>query len=227
MLNQPLKTQSQTRTRLEQSIQQAVHWIRTHQEQFWSITGTAAVALVLVGFMIHRRETENQSAWIQLGIAQGYLLQGQNDSAKKALDQWSARFQGMGATTYAKFLRAELLYRTSDYADAALTYGDIAQSGQPPNVRPLALSAQSASEEMPGRIPAAQALAQQFLDHYPDHFLSAAMFISAARLAELAGNAAGASALYDRFAILYPQSPWTMLAKSRSQALTGHAPAAP
>jgi outer membrane protein assembly factor BamD (BamD/ComL family) len=208
--------------RFEQAVLQYVQWIRTHQEQFWSIFGTVAAALILVVFMIHRRQTENENAWVQLGVAQGYLLQGQMDQATKALDQWTTRYQGTEPATYAKFLRADLLYRTSDYTHAAVVYGDLAQAGQPPLVRPMALSAQSAADEMAGDIPQALALTQQFLDRYPDHFLTASMYISQARLSELSGNPANASALYDRFVILYPQSPWTAFAHARLQALSGH-----
>jgi tetratricopeptide (TPR) repeat protein len=210
---------TQNITRFEQTLLQYVQWVRTHQEQFWAISGTIAGAALLVVFMIHRHQTESDDAWTQLGVAQGYLMQGQTEQTTKALDQWSSRFQGTNATTYAKFLHADLLYRTSDYIAAAHAYGELAQAGQPVDVRPLALSAQSAAEEMAGRLPEAQALIQQFLDKYPDHFFTASMYLSQARLAEMTGNISNASALYDRFVILYPQSPWTAFAKARLQTL--------
>ena len=213
-------SKAQGSARLEQTLIQYVQWIRTHQEQFWAISGTVAGAVLIVVFMVHRRQTESEDAWSQLGVAQGYLMQGQSEQTAKALDQWSTRFQGTHATSYAKFLRAELLYHTSDYAGAARTYGELAQTGHPPEIRPLALSAQGASDEMAGRLPEAQAATQLFLDKYPDHFLAASVYLSQARLAEMSGSLSNASALYDRFVILYPQSPWTAFARARLQALS-------
>lgn len=214
-----------TPSKLEKRAQEAVLWIRTHREQFWAITGTVVGAALVISFMIQRRQTQNNEAWTQLGVAQGYLLQHQMDQASKALEQWSTRFAGTSANSYAQFLQADLLYNSTDYAGAARVYGNLAAQARPLELRPLALSAQSSSEEMAGRIPEALSLAQQFVEKYPDHFLSAAMFINQARLTELAGNASAASALYDRFVVLYPQSPWTSFARARLQSLAAPASA--
>ena len=211
-------------SRFESALRQSVLWVRSHQEQFWAISGTIIGGALLVYFMVHRRQVENEDAWTQLGIAQSYAMQGQTDQAVKALNDWTTHFQGTSATSYAKFIRADLMYKTSDYVTAAQIYGDLAVSGQPLVVRPLALSAQSASLEMAGRIPEATAVTQHFLDQYPDHFLTASMYISQARLAELSGNTASATAVYDRFVILYPQSPWTAFARARLQTLAAPAP---
>ena len=217
----PLNRAVRTPHRWEEVLRGYIEWIRGHQEQFWAMAGTLAAAVLLVFFMVSRRQEENEQAWIQLGPVQNDLQQGHYGEAAKALDAWTGRYQSADALFYAKFLRADLSYRTSDYAEAARVYGDLAQNGRPPEMRPLALSAETAAEEMAGRIPQAQASAQRFLDLYPDHFLAASMALSQARLAELTGPPGKASALYDRFVILYPQSPWTALARARVQALAG------
>ena len=51
------------------------------------------------------------------------------------------------------------------------------------------------------------------------------MYMTQARLAEMAGNKAAAAAIYDRFVLLFPQSPWTALARARTQALSKSLPA--
>jgi len=35
------------------------------------------------------------------------------------MESWEARYRGTDASTYEKFLRADLSYRTSDYVQAA------------------------------------------------------------------------------------------------------------
>jgi len=95
---------------------------------------------------------------------------------------WEARYRGTDASTYEKFLRADLSYRTSDYVQAAQVYGDLSQTGRPEPTRALALSAQIVSEEMAGHLPQAQSLAQVFLDRYPDHFLAAPTYMTQAPL---------------------------------------------
>jgi tetratricopeptide (TPR) repeat protein len=219
-------TETRTASRAEQTIKKWVVWCRTHQEQFWAIAGSAVAAALLIFFMVHRRQTQNEQAWIQLGSAQAMLLQGQMDKAAEALNQWETRFKGSSATSYEQFLRADLYYRTKDYAKSAEMYGTIAQIGNPTEVRPLALSAQSSALEMAGSLPEAQAATQQFLDRYPDHYLTASMYLSQARLAEMTNNAAVAAAIYDRFLTLYPQTPWTAFVRSRVEKLSGSAPAA-
>jgi outer membrane protein assembly factor BamD (BamD/ComL family) len=215
---------SQTPSRLEHILRTSIQWIQTHRDQFWAISGTVAAAIILIFFMINRRQTQNQEAWVQLGAIQGALTQGQLDQASNSMGDWFKRFQGTSATSYAKFMQGDLLYRTTDYAGAARVYDDLAQRGTPKDLRPLALSALSSAEEMAGRLPQAQAAAQQLLDDYPDHFLAASMQFTVARLAELSGNQAGATALYDRFVVLYPQSPWTEIARARLQTLSPAAP---
>ncbi len=205
---------------IEKHIEEAARWVREHQERFWAITGTTLLAILFVVLLVHHRETENEEAWSQLGALQGLLAQNKWDEVRKGLDNWDVRFQGSDASTYAKFLKADLLYRTSDYIQASQVYGDIATAGRPEPTRPLALSAQISCEEMAGHLAQAQNVAQTFLDRYPDHFLAAPAYMSQARLAELAGNPAAAAAVYDRVVLLYPQSPWVALAKARSQTLS-------
>jgi len=204
----------------EYYLQEAVKWVRVHQERFWAVTGAALLSLLFIGLVVHHGQTENEDAWSQLGAIQGQLMQGKLDEARKSLEGWQARFQDSSAAAYAKFMKADLLYRTTEYVQASQVYGELAQTGRPEAVRPLALSAQIDSEEMAGHIPQAQSLAQTFLDRYPDHFLAGPRYMSQARLAELAGNPAAAVAIYERFVLLFPQSPWTALARSRSQALS-------
>lgn len=201
-------------------LQDGVEWVRTHQEQFWATSGTALAATLMTFFMIHRHQLQNDEAWSQLGTAQGQLLQNRYEEASKSLKDWTVHYANTSAETYAGFLRADLLYRTSDYASAARVYGNLAQNGRPPDARPLALAAEAAAEEMAGRIPQAQALAQQFMDHYPDHFLAASVSLAQARLAELARSSGDASSLYDRFIMLYPQSPWVPVARARLRVLS-------
>jgi TolA-binding protein len=205
---------------IEKHLEVGVKWIREHQERFWAITGTALLSLLFIGLLIHHQQTESDDAWFQLGGIQSQLAQGKLEEARKGLETWEPRFQGSDAATYAKFLRGDLLYRTSDYVQASQVYGDIVQTGRPEVTKPLALSAQISSEEMAGHMAQAQGLAQNFLDRYPDHYLAAPTYMTQARLAELSGNAPAAIAIYDRFTLLYPQSPWTGLARSRSQTLS-------
>jgi tetratricopeptide (TPR) repeat protein len=203
----------------EKQLEVAAKWIHANQEKFWAITGGSFLFILLIVLMVHHRETENNEAWFQLGGIQGQLMQGKLEDVRKSLDTWNDRFRATDAATYGKFMQADLLYRTSDYVQASQIYADLAQSGHPDIVRPLALSAEALSEEMAGHIPQALTLGQAFLDRYPDHFLSGPRYIAQARLLELTGDAAGAAAIYDRFILLFPQSPWTALAKIRSQGL--------
>jgi tetratricopeptide (TPR) repeat protein len=211
---------------LEQHLAQAIRWIRGHQEQFWAILGVTVLSGVFVILLLRNRRTANEEGWVRLGAIQGQIMQGQTDAPRKALEEWTQRFAGTSASSYAQFMKADLLYKTSDYVGASQIYGELTQTGRPEPVKPLALSAQVASEEMAGRIPQAQALAQTFIERYPDHFLAAPMYLSQARLSEMAGNLAAAAAIYERFLLLYPQSPWTAFARARQQAL-GPTPTTP
>ena len=190
-------------------------WVRTHQERFWSITGTVAMVALFLAFIIHHQETENDEAWTQLGLSQSYIMQSNWDGARKSLDQWNIRFSRTKAAPYAKFMMADLLYKTSDYAAAQQAYGQLAETAHPSDMRPLALSAKITSEEMAGHPDAAKIDAQNFLTQYPDHFMAASIYMTQARLAEKSGDLTQATALYERFALLYPQSPWTAMVQAR------------
>ncbi len=115
----------------EKHIEQAVLWIRTNQEKFWAITGTVFLSILFIGLVIHHRQTESETAWSQLGAIQGQLMQGKLDETRKGLETWQARYQNSDAATYAKFMKADLLYRTTDYVQAAQVYGEIALTGRP------------------------------------------------------------------------------------------------
>jgi len=217
----------QSMNQFEKYLAEAAAWVREHQEQSWSIAGGTILLVLLIALVVHHRETEANEAWFELGGVQSQEMQGKLEEARKTLETWDSHFQGTGAATYAKFMKADLLYRTSDYAQAAQVYADLAQTGQPDIVRPLALSAEASCEEMAGRLPQALSLVQAFLDKYPDHFLVGPRYMQHARLLEMTGDRAGAAAVYERFILLFPQSPWTELAKVRARGLSAGAPSAP
>ena len=204
----------------EKFLHEAAGWVREHQEQAWGIAGGTLLFALLITLVIRHHETELNEAWIELGGVQTREMQGKLEEARKAMDTWESHFQGTEAATYATFIKADLLYRTSDYAQAAQVYGEIVQTGRPDLLRPLALYAQISSEEMAGHIPQALKLAQAFLDRYPDHFLSGPAYLTQARLLEYSGDAAAAAAVYDRYLLLFPQSPWTDFARARTRTLS-------
>jgi outer membrane protein assembly factor BamD (BamD/ComL family) len=205
---------------LEKRVEDGLLWIRAHQERFWTVTGVVVLAVLFGVFAVQQHEHQLDEAWTQLGAVQSSILQNQLDAAKKSLADWQTRYGSSGAKTYADFLRADLLSKTSDYASAAQVYAQLAASGRPAVVQPLALSAEISSEEMAGNLAQARATAQRFIDKYPDHFFAASAYLSQARLAELSGDQPAATAIYERFVILYPQSPWTESIKTRLQTLT-------
>jgi tetratricopeptide (TPR) repeat protein len=204
---------------MEKKIEGWVSWIRQNQERFWAIAGTAFLTLLFIALLIRHKQKQADDAWFELGNVQSQLSQNKFEDTRKSLESWDTRFGNSNAVTYAKFLKADLAYRTSDYKQASALYGEIAQNGNPDVMRPLALAAQIASEEYLGRFTEAAALCQSLLDTYPDHFLAANTYLTQARLAELANNPAQAATIYERYTLLYPQSPWTAFAKARSQTL--------
>lgn len=203
----------------EKKIEEWVKWIRGNQEKFWAVTGMSLLLILFVGLLIQRRSQEADEAWFQLGTVQSQISQNHLADAAKSLSEWESRFQGTRAAGYASFLKADLAYRTTDYTQAIQIYSRLAQSGRPDVLRPLALSGQIASLEMSGNLAEAQSQAQTFLDKYPDHFLASTMYLTQARIAEAKGDAQAAATIYERLALLFPQSPWSATAKAKAQSL--------
>jgi len=201
----------------EKQVQRSFLWIKNHQEQFWATVLTIGFVIVGIVFSFHRHFLQQEDAWTQLAQPQALLMQNQIDPAQKALEDWEKRFAKTDANTYALFLKADMLYQKKDFPGAATLYSELAQTGTPELIRPLALSAEGSAEEMAGQFSQAKTTFQHFLDKYPDHFLSASAYLSEARNAELSGNSPEAAALYDRFLILYPKSPWAEDIQKRVQ----------
>ena len=69
-----------------------------------------------IGFVVHQRGVTNTEAWQQLGAVQSQAMQNHTDQENKSLADWQTHLTGSSAITYAQFLKADLLYKTSDYA---------------------------------------------------------------------------------------------------------------
>jgi outer membrane protein assembly factor BamD (BamD/ComL family) len=218
---------SQESTKFERYIEQAIVWIRGHQERFWTIVGVAVLTVLFGFFAIQQHQRQLDDAWAQLGNVQGALMQNRPDVATTNLKDWEKKYGSSGAATYAKFLKADLLSKTSDYASAAQVYAELARTAHPSVMQPLALSAEISEEESAGKIPQARATAQKFIELYPDHFFAASAYMSQARLAEMSGDKVEASRLYERFVVLYPQSPWTASVRNHLQMITPAKTASP
>ena len=121
-------------------------------------------------FAAQQHERQQAEAWSQLGAVQSSLIQNQFDAAKKSLADWQSRYGASSASSYANFLKGDLLAKTADHVGAAQVYAQLAATARPEILQPLALSAEISEEEMAGKIPEARATAQRFIDKYPDHF---------------------------------------------------------
>jgi len=205
--------------RIEKYLEFSVLWITQNQERFWAIIGVIVVTVVVGGFMVKHRADFNEEAWNQLGTVQGHQMQGKTEETLKSLNEWETRFSNTSAASYAQFMKADLLMRTTDYVGAATLYATLSTTARPQSLQPLSLAAQVSAEEMAGQIPQARVTAQVFMDRYPDHFMASTVLFNQARLAERAGDTAAAALIYDRFALLYPQNPWADLLSSRQNAL--------
>jgi len=202
-------------TIIEKKLETTFIWIREHQERFWTVIGVCVLAGVFVAFMIRQNNEQQDQAWTQLGEVHGHLMQNQIAETRKGLADFESRFAGSSAASYEKFMKADLLYKTSDYAGAAQVYGDLSATAKPLDLRPLALSGQNAALEMQGKWKDAQAAAQSFIAQYPDHFFAANMYLAQARALEKSNDAAAAKAVYERFIILYPQHPYGATARKK------------
>ena len=83
---------------IEKYLEEAVRWVREHQERFWAIFGTTILSILFIALLVHHRQTENEEAWMQLGAIQSQLAQGKWGETGKALDTWESRFRGTNAT---------------------------------------------------------------------------------------------------------------------------------
>lgn len=214
-------------TSFEKVVEEGLTWIRTHQERFWTVVGIVVMVFLFGFFAVQQHQRQQTEAWTQLGAVQGSLLNGQYDAAAKALTEWTKKYGASNATTYAKFLQADLLSKTGHHAESAKTYAEIAATGRPAVTQPLGLSAEISEEESAGQIPQARATAQRFIDKYPDHFFAATAYMSQARLAEISGDMPEAQRIYERFVVLYPQSPWTAAIRDRLQKMPPSSPITP
>jgi tetratricopeptide (TPR) repeat protein len=208
-------------TRTEFYVRETIAWIRDHREQFWTAIGIVIFAVAGVLFFIQKQKTQSDAAWMSLAQSQGLLMQGKPDDALKAVDEWLATNNGSDAASYGKFIRAEALQKSGKTVDSIAVYTDLASSASPKDMRPLALSGLASSAESAGDFALARSTSQEFLSKYPDHFLAGSMYLVQARSNESLGDKAAAASLYERFNILYPQSPYTEAVKLKQQALGG------
>ena len=66
-------------TQTEKYIEQGVLWIRAKSRSaFWAVFGGTLLCILFIGFWPSIiRETENETAWTQLGLLQGELDAGE------------------------------------------------------------------------------------------------------------------------------------------------------
>src|ERR1051325_4433142 len=85
-------------------------WVQKNRDRVIAALATLVMVIVFLAFVVSRYRTQADEAWAQLDGAQSYLLDGNFPMARKALDQWKTRFGKSGASIYARFVEADLLY---------------------------------------------------------------------------------------------------------------------
>lgn len=173
------------------------------------------IAAVLLGswFYLHYRQI-NDTAWKQLFIAQQTGYAGAYAEAGKKFDEVVSGFARSEAAGYAVMSKGDLLFRQEKYKEALEEYRKLLDG--PESLRPFALYNAGKSREAMGASAEAAADYRDFMAKYSDHMLAPEVHYALAAAVERLGDDKEARAVYEKIAILYPETSWSEAAKQKT-----------
>jgi tetratricopeptide (TPR) repeat protein len=119
----------------EEVLNLAQRWLEP-AKRYWKplLLGTGVIVVLLVAWGVHRQlqaSREDRAAEALVQLRQKFPASAADAGAAGALKELAAKYQGTRAANEAQLLRANLLYKSQDYAEAAKAYEALAGSPDP------------------------------------------------------------------------------------------------
>jgi len=182
-----------------------LNWLLTHRD--YALGGAVAVVAlgVLSFYFVVRHGRITEVGWEKYFQAQQYAAAGKMDESLKLLDDISGKYSGSSAGTYAALFKADLLFDSGKFKEAAPVYQSAA-AGARQKLLPFALSGLAAALQASGDYSGSIDAANRFLDKYSAHFLAQQVYLTLALSQELSGKAAEAASSYKKLRDLFPNT---------------------
>ena len=198
-----------------------ISWIIERKDTAISISIIAAVITgLLIYFFIHYAQVRKQT-WDKLAIAEGYVFNNLNDQALQVLNDILAKSGNtdIKSNQYAKLLKSDTLYKMKDYKQSADLYSQIIRTNKPKIILPFAYAGLGYSKENLGDYSGSISAYRDFLEKFPDHYYTARIYESLARVYFLSGAIPEAKQTYEKIITLYPGTSWQQNASRRIMSL--------
>ncbi len=205
---------------LQESIKKGIEWAGTHRQTFFSVIGTAAVALVVGAFIISNFKNVREQAWERYSAGQNAMIMQNWDGALGLFNDVTTNYGRTPAAAYAMLSKGDVLYRQGKYAESLESYKECLKNDPPRVILPLVLASKGAAEEDSGDYNAAAETYRKFVTEFQDHFLSPKVYEALGRSQELAHNPDAAKETYGQIITLFPGTPWAEVAKARYQSIS-------
>ncbi len=179
---------------------------------------TAVIILVLAAvigacYSSHVKKV-TQDSWAAYYSAQVALMGGQEQEGFFMIDELSKKYPASPAAQYAQLLKADILYNSENYAQAADVYKPLLTSDNPTVATVAALSL-AASQQAQKNYQDAVAGMQNFIQNNPKSFALPQAYLTLAMSQELAGNKTEAINAYKQLADAYAPTYFGSVAKGK------------
>lgn len=218
---QPISTRDDIKKDpLQEWLKAALEWVALNRQTFFSVVGTIAVALVVVGFMLANFKNLQKQGWEKYGMGQNWVYANKPDNALNFFNEVINDYGRTPAAIHALLAKGDVLHRQGKYAEAIQSYQECLNRNPEKIILPFVLSALGVAQEDSGDYAAAASTYKQFLAEYPDHYLASKMYESLARSYEAVKNPDSAKEIYEKIITMFPGTPWAEKARIRYQTLS-------
>lgn len=204
---------------MQKWVRVALEWIASHRQTFYSIVGTVAVVVLIIGFTISNFRNLKNQAWEKYFAGQSWALSNNPDNATNFYKDVVNNYAHTPAASYALLGTGDLLYRQRKFQEAIDAYKQSLDKNPPKIILPFVLASLGAAQEDKGDYAEAINTYKRFISEFPDHYLTPKIQESLARTYEVTLNPDAAKEIYEKIITMYPSTLWSERSRNRYQTL--------
>lgn len=197
-----------------------IKFVKKYKQQVLAVLGIFAAIVALVVYFIIKYQETQKSLLEKLSIAENLFYSERYDESLKLLDELIQRFPKRKLTVRAALLKAYILYNNEDFLGAKKLFTSVLNYNIP-YYSPFALLGLSLCEENIGNYEQTEKIYRDFIEKYPNHFLTPRAYELLAALYELNGSTELAKSTYDKLLVNFPGSYWSTKAEKKLKELRG------
>jgi predicted negative regulator of RcsB-dependent stress response len=177
--------------------------IKKNKIKFFAVA-VFTLTIIFIGIFVLRLHTAEETSSAKLAAVYASFIHGDKKSGIDLIDETISKFPKTSAAYHARLIKADFLAEIHEYDEALKILTETANNGKSDAIKPLACARIIHIYDSKKDYFNAALVSKEFIDKYPNHFLTTDIYLNLAEYYLLSGSKDEAVKVFNEVSINFP-----------------------